>query len=201
LIDIYPWDSEIEIPPYKLSLEHLCDRTGSFLGFCRVNVIFVLGFKCWTAVNFLHACRWQSLSRGGKFVVCVLCETGWQLTMGDQAQFMQARKTGRRGDWTKIRDWIWRRKKVCCLVEWSAIFNYKRELAAIDSCYVFLRYTNNYMMTDSVFWLEIRLIKGWCWMLMTPKGWKSYLEIQWVVHTLGWDPEISLWVSFGLDRM
>jgi len=26
--------------------------------------------------------------------------------MGDQAQFMQARKTGRRGNWTKIRDWI-----------------------------------------------------------------------------------------------
>jgi len=32
-----------------------CDWTGSLLGFCSVNIIFVLGFRCWTVVNFLHA--------------------------------------------------------------------------------------------------------------------------------------------------
>ncbi len=42
----------------------------------------------------------------GKYVACVLCETGWQLTMGGQAQFMRARKTGRRGGWTRIRDGV-----------------------------------------------------------------------------------------------
>jgi len=34
----------------------------------------------------------------GKFVVCVLCETGWQQTMGGQGRFKHAREMGVRGD-------------------------------------------------------------------------------------------------------
>jgi len=48
--------------------------------------------------------------------------------MGGQAQFMLARKMGRRGSWTKIRDGIQRRKKVCCLVERSATFVVRESL-------------------------------------------------------------------------
>jgi hypothetical protein len=37
------------------------------------------------------------------------------------------------------------------LVEKSVVFGCKRELARIDSCYVFLHYTSDYMMVDFVF--------------------------------------------------
>jgi len=80
--------------------------------------------------------------------------------MGGQTQFMRARKMRRRRGWTKIRDEILRRKKVYCLVERSAIFGCKKELARIDSCYVFLHYTSDYMMVGFVLWLKLGLIKG-----------------------------------------
>jgi hypothetical protein len=48
--------------------------------------------------------------------------------MGGQVQFMRARKTGGKGGWTRIRNEIQRRKKVCCLIERNAIFGCKREL-------------------------------------------------------------------------
>ncbi len=80
--------------------------------------------------------------------------------MGGQARFMHARKKGRRKGYTKIRDGIQRRKKVYCLVERSAIFGYKRELARINSCYVFLCCASDYMMANFVFELELGLIKG-----------------------------------------
>jgi hypothetical protein len=73
---------------------------------------------------------------------------------------MYARKMRRNGGWTRIRDGIRRRKKVCCLIERSAVFGCKRKLARIDSCCVFLRCANDYMMAGSVFWLELGLIKG-----------------------------------------
>jgi hypothetical protein len=46
----------------------------------------------------------------------------------------------------------------------------KGELPGIDSCYVFFHCANDYVMASSVFWLELGLIKGWCWRLMMPKG-------------------------------
>jgi hypothetical protein len=42
---------------------------------------------------------------------------------------MGARKMGRRGGWTRIRNEIQKRKKVCCLVESSVVFGGKSELA------------------------------------------------------------------------
>ncbi len=41
--------------------------------------------------------------------------------MDGQARFMGARKTRRRGGWTRIRDGIRRRKGVYCLVKRSAV--------------------------------------------------------------------------------
>ncbi len=48
--------------------------------------------------------------------------------MDGQAQFMGARKTRRRGGWTRIRDDIRRRKKAGCLVEGSAVFGVNNDL-------------------------------------------------------------------------
>ncbi len=49
--------------------------------------------------------------------------------MDGQMRFMGARKMGRGGGWTRIRDKIQRRKKGCCLVESKAVFGGKGELA------------------------------------------------------------------------
>ncbi len=50
-------------------------------------------------------------------------------TMDGQVRFMGARKTGRRGGWTRIRDRIQRKKRPSCLVERSIVFGSKSELA------------------------------------------------------------------------
>jgi len=42
---------------------------------------------------------------------------------------MGARKTGRRGGWTRIRDSIRKRKKAGCLVEGNVVFDVNSELA------------------------------------------------------------------------
>ncbi len=75
-------------------------------------------------------------------------------------QFMHVRKTGRRGSWTRIKNEIRRQKGSLLLGRRKCNFCYKRDLARIYSCCVFLHYANNYMMVVFVFWLKLGLIKG-----------------------------------------
>jgi len=87
----------------------------------------------------------------GKFVAFVLCETGWQLTMGGQARFMCAMKMGRRGSWMRIRGGIRRQKASLLLGRKKCNFCCRRELARMYSCCVFLHCTRNYMMASFMF--------------------------------------------------
>jgi hypothetical protein len=48
--------------------------------------------------------------------------------MDGEVRFMGARKMGRIGGWTRIRDGIRRRKRLDCQVENNAVFGGKNEL-------------------------------------------------------------------------
>jgi hypothetical protein len=46
-----------------------------------------------------------------KFVVCVLCEKGWQKMMGGQGRFKHAREMGVGRCWTNIKRGVQRQKE------------------------------------------------------------------------------------------
>jgi len=71
------------------------------------------------------------------FVVCMLCETSWQLIMDGQARFKHARERGGRGGWTRIKSRVRRRKKRSVFFVKNIIVGWKVELAGIYSCCVF----------------------------------------------------------------
>jgi hypothetical protein len=66
----------------------------------------------------------------------VLCETGLRLEMDGQARSMDARKAGRIGGWTRIRDGIRRRKKGLTS-RMKPVFGGKRGACRIVSCWFF----------------------------------------------------------------
>jgi hypothetical protein len=54
----------------------------------------------------------------GNFVVCVLCEIGWQQMMGGQERFKLANEMGIGCSWTRIRRGVRRQgSEVCVFVD------------------------------------------------------------------------------------